>query len=57
MEILLMLGFFCLGPLLLIAFGYWLGAGAPGWPWSVVRRDSPRQSQHTPYYDEEAYQR
>jgi len=39
MEILLITGFFCFGPLFLIAFGYWLGKGSPGWPWAVIRRD------------------
>jgi hypothetical protein len=57
MEFILIIGTFCIVPLLLISFGYWLGLGAPGWPWAVVKRDSPGRSQQTPYYDEEAYQR
>jgi len=32
-------GFFCLGPLALVAFGFWLGKGAPGFPWKLTRRD------------------
>ena len=38
-ELGLVFSFFCLWPLLLIIFGYWLGKGAPGWPWKMVRRD------------------
>jgi hypothetical protein len=59
MEILWMFGFFCLAPLAFVAFGYWLGAGAPGWPWALVKRDAPglSQSHPHPYYDEEVYQK
>ena len=51
MEIFLAFTFFCFGPFLLIGFGYWLGRGAPGWPWAVVRR-GPGSVGH-PYYEEE----
>ncbi len=34
MEILAVIGIMCFVPLLLVAFGYWLGSGAPGWPWA-----------------------
>ncbi len=39
METLFIVGFFCIVPLLLFSFGVWVGKGAPGWPWKVVRRD------------------
>lgn len=48
MEIVLFVGFFCLGPLVLMAFGFWLGRGAPGFPVKLVRRDQP-----IAYYEDE----
>ncbi|NJN99271.1 MAG: hypothetical protein HC875_36845, partial [Anaerolineales bacterium] len=41
MEIFLAFSFFCFGPFVLVGFGYWLGRGAPGWPWAVIRRAGP----------------
>lgn len=60
MEILAVIGIMCFIPLLLVAFGYWLGRGAPGWPWAVVRRDGQQPASVTGrqvYYDREEYQR
>jgi len=30
---------FCVAPMLLIAFGYWLGKGMPGSPVVIMRRE------------------
>lgn len=59
MEILAVIGIMCFVPLLLVAFGYWLGRGAPGWPWAVVRRDDQQPAAYSSpvYYDCEEYQR
>lgn len=57
MEYLLMFSFFCLLPMALIVFGFWLGKGAPGWPWALVERDRAAGAQ-TPYHNrEEVYHR
>lgn len=54
MEIFLAFSFFCFGPFVLIGFGYWLGRGAPGWPWAVIRRSGPGGvAGRSPYYEEE----
>lgn len=54
MEIFLALLIFCVGPFVIFAFGVWVGRGAPGWPWRVVRRDVARsRHQAGPFYDEE----
>ena len=49
MEFLLFGLFFCVVPLLLIFFGVWIGRGAPGIPYKLVKRDAPAAD----YYDEE----
>lgn len=56
MEIFITLLFFCFGPLAIFLFGVWVGRGAPGWPWRVVRRDAARSHQAGPYDEfEEVY--
>lgn len=55
MEFTAVIGIMCIVPLLLVAFGYWLGRGSPGWPWALVRRDGENvytNGRQTSYFDE-----
>jgi hypothetical protein len=62
MEILAVLTILCFAPFAILVFGYWLGRGAPGWPWALVRRE-PEQpggaysNGRKVYYEQEEYQR
>jgi hypothetical protein len=54
-------GFFCVGPIILMAFGFWLGRGAPGFPWKLARRagydDAGEETSNNPYGRENNYAR
>lgn len=60
MEILTAVTVMCFVPFGILVFGYWLGRGAPGWPWALVRREPESQQQangRNVYYEREEYQR
>ena len=38
-SVAIVFGVFCVAPMLLIAFGYWLGKGMPGSPIVIARRE------------------
>lgn len=58
MEILAVLTIMCFAPFAILVFGYWLGRGAPGWPWALVRREpeQPVSGGRNVYYERETYQ-
>lgn len=37
-QIAIVLGVFCVAPMGLISFGYWIGIGMPGSPFVITRR-------------------
>lgn len=54
MEIITALTVMCFVPFGILVFGYWLGRGAPGWPWALVRREAEGQpASRNVYYGEE----
>lgn len=57
MEILAVLTIMCFAPFAILVFGYWLGRGAPGWPWALVRREPEQPVSSNVYYDRGEYQR
>lgn len=62
MEILTAVTIMCFVPFGILVFGYWLGRGAPGWPWALVRREPEQDTTRrgvvgNVYYDKEEYQR
>ncbi len=56
MEILTALTVMCFVPFGILVFGYWLGRGAPGWPWALVRRGPEQPTGRNVYYGEEYQQ-